>query len=215
MKVFKFDVDEKFAREHNEMIRDTRRFRLSGIMLGIIIIAVVIWVYFGPANQAAWALMVLLVGVVMAVIFAVLGLVVGNKNGNAQEAYDRYPLVPGVIAAVDDKGFDLMSLVNTNVDPDIPPRWSLAVRRASTLPGVKEPKRGMQVPCAAVLGQRTSRDKDHWQEVIPMPIAWGTPDQDVVNTARKSIPHEQWSRLDSLRKKLDEVKATPTNLLVL
>ena len=34
MKVFKFDVDEAFAKRHNEMLRDSRRLLVSGLLLG-------------------------------------------------------------------------------------------------------------------------------------------------------------------------------------
>ena len=36
MKVFKFDVDEEYAKQHNEMIRDTRSLVASGVALSLI-----------------------------------------------------------------------------------------------------------------------------------------------------------------------------------
>ena len=48
-----------------------------------------------------------------------------------------------------------------------------------------------------------------------MPIAWGTPDQEVVTIARKSIPQEEWQILERARKRLTDVKATKYDLLVL
>ena len=36
MKVFKFDVDEDFAKQHNEMVRDTRSLVASGIAIFVI-----------------------------------------------------------------------------------------------------------------------------------------------------------------------------------
>ena len=48
-----------------------------------------------------------------------------------------------------------------------------------------------------------------------MSIAWGTPDAETVTIARKSIPQEEWQRLERARKRLSDVKATKFDLLVL
>lgn len=215
MKVFKFEVDEPFARKHNEMIRDTRRVRAGGIGLGLLVIVAAALAYAFLANFAVWGLMILLVGVALGLTFAAVGIVVARRYNKVQPLYDAYPLVPSVIAETRERDFLLLALVNTNVDPDIEPRWALSIRNVSNIPGINDPKVGTKVPSAAVLGRRNTREQHHWQEVTPMPIAWGTPDQDVVNMARRSIPQEQWDRLDRGRKRLDDVKATQNNLLVL
>ncbi|AWB82366.1 DUF3239 domain-containing protein [Corynebacterium yudongzhengii] len=215
MKVFKFEVDEPFARKHNEMIRDTRRVRAGGILLGAIVIILALLFYFFIADQAVWALMILIVAIAMGIVFAIVGITVARKYNKIQPLYDRYPLVPSVIAEVNERDFVLMALVNTNVDPSLPPRWGLALRTVTAVPGIKTPKIGMKIPSAAVLGRRTTHDRDHWQQITPMPIAWGTPDQDIVKEARRSIPQEQWNRLDRNRDKLNDVKATSQDLLVL
>lgn len=215
MKVFKFQVDEPFARKHNEMIRDTRRVRAGGIGLGIAVFLAALLFYLFAADRAVWALMILIVATVLGIAFAMVGIVVARKYATVQPLYDRYPLVPAVIAEVNERDFVLMALVNTNVNPDLPPRWGLALRTVTAIPGIKTPKTGTKVPAAAVLGRRTSHSKGQWQEITPMPIAWGTPDQDVVNEARRAIPHDQWTKLEKHRAKLNDVKATPANLLVL
>lgn len=215
MKVFKFEVDEPFARKHNEMIRDTRRVRAGGIGLGILVIIGAALAYFFLADRAIWGLMILIVGIALGITFAAVGIVVARKYNKVQPLYDAYPLVPAVIAEVHPRDFLLLALVNTNVDPDEKPRWGLALRNVSNIPGINSPKVGTKVPCAAVLGRRNTREQHHWQEITPMPIGWGTPDQDVVDFARKSIPQDQWDRLERGRKRLDDVKATQNNLLVL
>lgn len=212
MKVFTFDVDEEFARQHNEIISDSRFFRAGGIGLGIITMLVGLYVYFFPAERLPWGMMVLITTIVLGLAFIAIGINVG-KNNKVQDMYNRYPLVPAVIAGTERDKYILLALVNKNVDPDLPPNWALAARLIKGLPGHTELKIGTKVPCAAVLGRRTSRDKDHWQEVIPMPIAWGTPDQEIIKTARKSIPHEYWVKLDKNRNKVDEVLKTSYNLL--
>ena len=48
-----------------------------------------------------------------------------------------------------------------------------------------------------------------------MPICWGTPDSEVIAAAKKEIPANQWRRLDALRSRLEDVKATKEHLLTL
>lgn len=212
MKVFRFDVDEGFARKNNEMLRDTRRLQMSGVILGVILLvaaaALFLWI------DAAWAPLVAVTLVVLAVIFFIVVAVVPKKVGTAQDLYDRYPLVPAVIVEVNPRDFVIMALVNTNVDPSQPPRWGAALRTVTRINGVT-PKLGTKIPAVAVQGRRSMRDQEHWDEITPMPVAWGTPDQEVVAMARKAIPQDQWDRLERARKRLDDVKATQFNLLVL
>lgn len=215
MKIFKFEVDEPFARQHNEMIRDTRRVRAGGIGLGLLVIIASLLAYLFLAERAVWGLMILLVGTALGITFATVGVVVAKRFNKVQPLYDAYPLVPAIIAEVKERDFLLLALVNTNVDPAVEPRWGLAIRNVSHIPGIKKPTVGMKIPSAAVLGRRNTREQHHWQEVTPMPIGWGTPDQDVVDIARKSIPQSEWNRLEQERGRLDDVKATQNNLLVL
>ncbi|MHA2788408.1 DUF3239 domain-containing protein [Corynebacterium sp. S7] len=214
MKIFKFDVDEDFAKKNNEMLKDTKRLVVSGVSLFVIseIAAVLIWMFVSP--DSPWRMLGAIGLGLFGVMMLIVALAVPRSVGNAQALYDRYPLAPAIIAEVNDRDFVLMALVNTNVDPSRPPRWGVALRTVTRINGV-DPKVGTKVPVAAVLGQRSGQDKDHWQEISPMPIAWGTPDQDVVTEARKAIPQDQWQRLEKARKRLDEVKNTPHNLLVL
>ena len=48
-----------------------------------------------------------------------------------------------------------------------------------------------------------------------MPIAWGTPDEAVVASARKSIPQDQWSTLERARKKSEFVDRSKNSLVEL
>lgn len=214
MKVFRFDVDEAFAKKNNEMLKDTKRLVISGISLFVIaeIAAVLIWLF--VSSDSPWHLLGSIGLGLFGLMMLIVALIVPRSVGTAQSLYDRYPLVPSLIAEVNDRDFVLMALVNTNVDPSLPPRWGAALRTVTRVNGV-EPKLGTKIPSVAVLGQRSGRDQAHWQEISPMPIAWGTPDQDVVAEARKAIPQDQWQRLEKARKRYDEVKATSNNLLVL
>lgn len=212
MKIFKFQVDETFAKKHNELLRDSGRLRMSGIMLGLILIAGGVAAYL--LINSDWHLTIGLGLTAFGILTIIIGLMAAKKVGDAQHLYDSYPLAPAVIAEVTDRELMLLALVNTNVDPDLSPRWGLALRRVNQIPGVKRVV-GTKVPVAAVCGHHTSSDDGHWQQISPMPIAWGTPDEEVVNIARKSIPQEQWQRLERSRKRLNDVKATKYDLLVL
>lgn len=215
MNRFHFDVDETFAKKHNEMLRDTRKVTISGISLFVICVvaAVLLWVL--TPDNSAWGWLGVIGLVPFGIVMLVVGLMVPRSVGGAQELYDRYPLAPAVIAEVNPRDMVLMALVNINVDETLPPTYAAALRTVSSIPGIDDPKMGTKVPSVAVGGRRTTRDTDHWQEVTPMPIAWATPDQDVVKQARTAIPQDQWSKLDKARTKLDDVKATSMNLLPL
>lgn len=212
MKIFKFQVDEAHAKQHNELLRDSGRLRLSGLLLGGILIAAGVIAYF--TIQSDWHLTIGLGLTMFGILTAIIGVAAAKKVGTARELYDSYPLVPGVIAEVTDRDIYLLALVNTNVDPEAKPRWGAALRRVQKIHGVKRVV-GTKVPCAAISGHHTSSDPDHWQQISPMPIAWGTPDEEVVKIARKSIPEDQWHRLERARKRLNDVKATKYDLLVL
>ena len=56
MKVFKFDVDEEYAKQHNEMIRDTRSLVASGVALFVISLlgAAAVWFFVDP--ESPWHL---------------------------------------------------------------------------------------------------------------------------------------------------------------
>ena len=108
----------------------------------------------------------------------------------------------------------LTALVNLNVDPALPPRWAITSRVMQPLPNTSD-KVGTKAPVAAVGAQRSARDQQHWQTITPMPIAWGTPDEAVVTSARKSIPQDQWSTLERARKKADLVERSKNSLVEL
>ena len=212
MKIFKFDVHEDFAKQNNELLRDSSRLRNSGLIMGLLLIIGGIALYFGI--DATWRITVGLGMVLFGIYCAVIGVLASHQIGSAQKLYDSYPLAPAVVAEVNERDMVLLALVNTNVDPKLPPRWGACLRTVSNIPGIKRTV-GTKVPVAAVSGQRSSSDKEHWQQITPMPIAWGTPDAETVTIARKSIPEDQWQRLERARKRLTDVKATKYDLLVL
>jgi membrane protein len=213
MKVFKFDVDEAFAKQHNEMLRDSRRLLVSGLLLGgiLLIAGILVAVFVQPIWSITVGLGLGLFGIMMAIV----GVAGSRKVGTAQQLYDRYPLAPAVIAKVNERDMVIMALVNSATDPNAEPRPALALRTVSNIPGLEYKKKGAQIPVAAVTGrlQRNSSGPDTWAQISPMPIAWGTPDPEVVRVARTSIPHEQWAKLQKNIERLEDVQKTRMDLL--
>lgn len=213
MKVFKFEVDEAFAKQHNEMLRDSRRLLVSGLLFGgILVVAgvLVTWLV-----QPTWSITVGIALILFGIIMAIVGVAGSKKVGTAQQLYDRYPLAPAVIAKVNERDVILMALVNAAIDPQAEPQPALALRTVTDIPGLEHKKVGAQIPVAAVAGrlQRNSSGPDTWAQISPMPIAWGTPEAEVVRIARTSIPHDQWTTLQKNIDRLDEVQDTRFDLL--
>lgn len=214
MKVFKFDVDEAYAKQHNEMVRDTRSLVASGIAIFVIslIVGVAVWFLVDPSSPWRW------LGSFGAVLFGVLMLVVAllipRSVGKTQELYDSHPLAPAIITERAGTTVTLTALVNANVDPALPPRWAITSRVMQPLPNTNDTV-GTKVPVAAVGAQRTSRDQQHWQTITPMPIAWGTPDTDVITEARKAVPQEQWVALQNAAKSPELIERSKNSVVEL
>ncbi|UIZ93298.1 DUF3239 domain-containing protein [Corynebacterium sp. CNCTC7651] len=213
MKVFKFDVDEDYAKQHNEMLRNTRNLVISGLALFVLSLIGGALVWFLVDESSPWHLLGSLGLVLFGVMMLIVALVIPRSVGKTQQLYDSHPLAPAVITENTGTTVTLTALVNTNVDPALPPRWGVTSLVVKPIPNTGD-KIGTRVPVTAVGAQRSTHDKNHWQTITPMPIAWATPDEDVIATARKSVPQEQWHVLDKARKK-DAVIQDSKNSLVL
>lgn len=214
MQVFKFNVDEQFAKQHNEMIRNTRNLVISGISLFVISLAAaaLIWLLVDPSSP--WRLLGALGLALFGVMMLVVALVIPKSVGKTQQLYDAHPLAPAIITENAGTTLTLTALVNANVDSEAPPQWAVTSLVVKPIPNTPD-KTGTKVPVAAVGAQRSSHDKQHWQTITPMPIAWGTPDADVVAAARKAIPQEQWHQLERARKKDDLIQESKKSLTIL
>ena len=194
MAQFEFSVDDQFTRTHNEFFRDAKRFQWSaGILGAILVVAAVLLFIFGGA---AWSSIVAIVLLVMALLCLVMVPVLPRQLGSPQSYYDNYDLVPTVVAQVNPRDVVLMALVDTAV------------------PGIVR-EVGERVPSMAVTGMRTLRNQGHWEEISPMPVAWGTPDRSVVEAAEAAIPDQQWKKLEGLLGRFDEVSSTRRRLMEL
>ncbi|WP_096454816.1 DUF3239 domain-containing protein [Corynebacterium suranareeae] len=207
---FSFDVDETYAKKNNEILRDAKRLQISALCLGLILAGGAFAVYYF-SDGAIWMWMIAIVMVFLALLSFIMIPVIPRQMGNAQTLYDNYELAPAIIAEVNPRDVVLLALVNRNVNPNAKPEWALATRTIVRV-GAHERRLGERIPSVAITGRRTVKDQDHWDEISPMPITWGTTDKDIIRAAEKTIPHEQWAKLEKNRNKLDEVKKTPNNL---
>lgn len=210
---FHFTVDQAHNKANNELSRDTKRLQISAGVFGALLLLIAAGLWFAIAHSA-YLYMAVIALLTFGLLSFIIMLVVPQKVGSAQSIYDSYDLVPAIVAEVNPRDCVLMALVNVNVNPELPPRWGLATRTVTGLVG-HEKVVGERVPSVAVSGRRSVSDKEHWQEIAPMPIAWGTPDTSVIKEAEQKIPAEQWRKLEKIQDKLSEVKETPLNLLVL
>lgn len=211
MKVFKFEVDEDYAKQHNEMVRDTRSLVISGVALFVIsvIAGVIIWFVVDPASP--WRLLGSVGLVLFGILMLVVALVLPRCVGKTQELYDAHPLAPAIITENAGTTITLTALVNENVEPELPPRWAITSKVLRPIPNTSDAT-GTKVPVAAVGAARSTRDQQHWSTITPMPIAWATPDKDVVAQARNSIAPDQWSILERARKDHELIERSKNSL---
>src|SRR5699024_3386296 len=100
MKVFRFQVDEAFAKKNNEMLKDSKRLQISAVVFGVLLLlaAAGLFAWWGQGSAVG------LIGGIMALTFGLLSfflaVYVPRKVGGAQHLYDTYPLAPAMIAEV-------------------------------------------------------------------------------------------------------------------
>lgn len=171
MKVFKFDVGEDFAKQHNEMVRDTKNMVLSGIALFILSIAggIAAWIFIDPTSP--WRLLASVGLILFGLMMLIVALMLPKSVGKTQALYDAHPLAPAVITENVGTTLTLTTLVNMNASDCGPAHWALTSRVVKRIPNTHDTV-GTKVPVVAVGGQRSTRDKNTWQVITPMPIAW-------------------------------------------
>lgn len=214
MKVFKFDVDEAYAKQHNEMVRDTRSLVASGVTLFVLSLAGAALVWFLVDSGSPWHILGSLGLALFGVLMLVVALLIPRSVGKTQQLYDAHPLAPAIITERAGTTVTLTALVNKNVDPAAPPAWAITSRVVHPIPNTPDAT-GTKVPVAAVGAQRSSRDQQHWMTITPMPIAWGTPDTDVITEARKAVPQEQWVALQKAAKSAELIERSKNSVVEL
>ncbi|PRQ10985.1 DUF3239 domain-containing protein [Corynebacterium sp. 13CS0277] len=204
-------VDAGYNAAHNELYRDAKRLVVSAIVMAILL-------SLGAAGAAyttsgtPGTMLAVLCGLGAVFCLAVIPMI-RRSVGDAEHNYNSNPLVPAIVAKVTPRDGVLLALVNTTMDPDAEPQWALACRTVTRINGAT-PKLGTRVPSVAMRGRTRSHDT-HYTQISPMPVDWATPDKAIVTQATKAIPHSEWTRLEGMRDRIDEVMATPNNLLPL
>ncbi|ARU45759.1 DUF3239 domain-containing protein [Corynebacterium silvaticum] len=212
MQKFSFPIDSDYAKKNNELLKDTKRLQLSAGLFGLI--QLVIGIALLLALGGTFGGIVFAIFAVMALISFAMITVIPKKVGTSESLYQNYPLAAGMIAEVNPRDFVVMALVNANVDEQAPPTWALATRNITNLEGVERTV-GERVPVVAVAGQRSVHSQGTWDQISPMPIGWATTDPTVIERAIEEIPDEQWNTLHKNLTRLDDVKETKFDLLVI
>lgn len=207
---FDFAIDKEHANRYNELVSDRRRSQVSALILTLILGA---GTYFAYMRNANWTLIIIMC--VLTAIAGVMIVAIPVMVGSIEKSFRNGGLVPALIAESRENGLTLLALIDVARDKDGEPVWALAARDVRAVPGARRNVRE-KVPCISVTGsRRLFGRRKYWDLATPMPIAWGTPDRAVLREARKSIPNEEWTRLEELLPRLDEVRRTSNDLLLL
>lgn len=214
MNTFHFEVDEEYAKQHNELLRDTKSMVLSGIAIFILCVlgGIASWFFISPTSP--WRVLASVGLILFGVIMLIVALILPKSVGKTQALYDAHPLAPAIITENVGTTLTLTALVNMNASEHAPARWAITSRVVKRIPNTHDTV-GTKLPVVAVGGQRSSRDKNTWQVITPMPIAWSTPDTQVISRARAEIPQDQWQRLEKARKNAELVESAKNSLVAL
>ena len=207
-------VDDAWVRKNNETLAEVRRLQWSAGLLGVIVLAAGIGVLVASGMES-WAWIVAVVAAAFALgCLAMIGYI-PRKMGSMERTYSTSELVPAIVAEVRPRGVTLLALVDRAVDRSAGKLPTLAVRNCAKIAG-HEVRVGERVPCVAVVGNRSARGSDNtYQFISPMPVAWATPDKDVLRRLVKQIPAGEWERLRQNLDRSKEVSAQTTSLLPL
>lgn len=209
---FNFDVDEEYARKHNEFLRDAKRMQVSAGVLAAVL-GVIVAVLLLTAGSNWWAIAISFALGVFALLCLALIPILPRKMGSPQQYFDMYQLAPAMIAEVNARDMSLLMLVDASADLQrtVP---ALAVRTVTSVPGVPR-EVGARVPSMAVTGYRPTRGPKVYEEISPMPVAWGTGDVKVWKRAERAISTNLWNRLDGLLDQVDKAKKANRSVYVL
>ncbi|WP_034987133.1 DUF3239 domain-containing protein [Corynebacterium jeikeium] len=209
---FHFDVDEEYARKHNEFLRDAKRMQVSAGVLAAVL-AVIVAVLLITAGFQWWALAISFALGVFALLCLILIPVLPRKMGTPQQYFDMYQLAPAMIAEVNARDMVLLMLVDASIEPakTVP---ALAYRTVTSVPGVPR-EVGARVPSMAVTGYRPTRGPKVYEEISPMPVAWGTGDAKVWKRAERAIGTNLWNRLEGLLDQVDKAKQANRSVYIL
>ncbi|GGC73236.1 DUF3239 domain-containing protein [Hoyosella rhizosphaerae] len=200
MRTLDFLVDIPHARRVNEMLADLRRVQVSAGIFAAVFVGAAIGLF---VVGETWAIVLAVVLLLAAAGCVYAGIMAPRRAADLHSMYSEHELVPAVVAAVRPRGVTLLALVNLTRDRSQPATWALVASRVQNLPGHRR-KVGERVPCVAVTS--ASKQSALWQQVRPVPIAWGARDEDVLSRAIRAIRHVEWDLLSKSIKRTEEAE---------
>ncbi|MEU6643997.1 DUF3239 domain-containing protein [Saccharomonospora sp. NPDC046836] len=211
-----FEVDREHAKQYNELHRSDRRFMLAPALLGLLALGGAAWLAtIGTVWSIVLACVLGLAGIGLAGLW--LWLRSPNMVGDAATFFGRGLLNPAMIADVRPDGATVMVLAEMTRLPGAPIRYALVTRDVRALPGHR-PVVGERVPvtCSFSIHRRQAQSRvGYWDELNPVPLAWGTPDQNVLRSGIAAIPEIEWEFLARNLPRHRLVSAAPSRLVLL
>lgn len=210
---FHFTVNDEHTKANNEYYRDARRLLISSaIFSALLFIGAVLMLVL--LDRTTFTLIGAGLIVALGLLYTGVTFQVKRAIKDPQELYDESPLVPAMIAEVNERTMVLMTVVDTRMDTTAgEPVRALAVRTVTAISGV--PRRvGAKVPAIAVAGAHKSKT-NLYDEITPVPLAWSTPDKSVISEAQRTVPVNEWNLLERNLGRVDEVRNTKHDLLPL
>lgn len=210
---FHFTVDETHTNNANEYYRDAKRLQISsGVFSLVLLLAAVLMLVF--LNHTPWIIGGAIVVLAIAVLYIGVTFQIKRQIKEPQELYDSSPLVPAMIAEVNERTMTLMALVDTRKNPSQGlPQRALTIRTVTAVSGA--PRRvGAPVPAVAVGGAHKTR-ADYYDEVTPVPLSWSTRDASVIRKAEQAITGVEWNLLKANLDRVEEVRSTKRDLLII
>ncbi|MDO4910537.1 MAG: DUF3239 domain-containing protein [Corynebacterium sp.] len=197
---FSFTVDPAHVKKHNEYFKDIRRLRTVGLFYGVVMILLAVAAYFGFGGDI-WGILIGLILLALGLAGIFTGPMVASHVGKPQAFYDSHELIPAMVAKLDRNSAILLGIT------DLPQGGrALIARHVNKVADVR--RIGARIPGVAAGNKQGT-------EITIVPIAWGTTDKDVIDRAKETIPEAQWNELRQHLDRVEEVLATPRNLLPL
>jgi hypothetical protein len=137
--------------------------------------------------------------------------------GGPTDSFKRGLLNPAMIVDVRPGGATLMVLAEMTAGPGAPIRYALSTKDVRRLLGHRLIV-GERVPVTCYFGRygRRPRSREgYWDTVEQVPLAWGTPDQEVLRAAVAAIEAEEWNFLASNLDRHRLVSAAPDRIILL
>lgn len=207
-------VDDAWVRKHNESLFEVRRLQWSAAILGVVVLAAGVAAVV-LSGMASWGWIVGSMAALFALGSLAMIFYIPRKMGSMKGHYSTSELVPAIVAEVRPRGLTLLALVDRAVDRRAGSMPTLVIRHCEKLEG-HDVKVGERVPCVAVVGNRSARNRDNsYYFVSPMPIAWATPDKAVLRRVEKEIPAGEWETLRQNADRVKDVSAEATGMLPL